>query len=217
MKKLSFAIFGMGRFGKGVAEILLDAECEVIIIDKYEDNIQGLADRATYAVRADVREPGALESIGISNVDVVVIAMAGDLEANIMTAMYAKEVGVPKIVAKCGSPLHGSILNKIGVDKVVYPEKEMGKRVAKNLLSGDFVDMIDLSSKFSIAEMMVPAAWAGKSLKELDLRDKYRINVLAVRRGEEDITVAIDPAAPLSENEMLLILGNNNDLNNLFK
>lgn len=214
MKKSSYAIFGLGRFGSSVANELLDAECEVMVIDKCEEYVQEFAEKATYAVRADVTEPGVLESLGIGNVDVVIIAMAGDLEANIMTAMYAKELGVSWVLSKASSPLHGAILNKIGVDRVIYPEREMGKRVARNMLSGGFVDLVELAGDFSLAEIKVPQGWTGKSLAELNTRDVYRVNVVAIKNGDQ-INVNINPHQALQDDDLLVILGDNDDLNKL--
>ena len=214
MKKSSYAVFGLGRFGYSVANELLDAECEVMVIDKSEEYIQEIADRATYAVRADVTEPGVLESLGISNVDVVIIAMAGDLEANIMTAMYAKELGVPWVISKASSPLHGAILNKIGVDRVIYPEREMGRRVARNILSGGFIDLVELSGDFSLAEIKVPHGWEGKSLAELNTRDAYKVNVVAIKSADR-INISVDPHEALRADDLLVILGDNENLNKL--
>ncbi len=213
-KRASYAIFGMGRFGVSIAEVLLEAECEVMVIDRSEEHLQKIASQATYAIRADVTEEGVLESIGIGNVDVVIIAMAERLEASIMVAMYAKESGVSRIIAKCSSPLHGAILHKIGVDEVIYPEREMGKRVARNLLTGGFVDLVELSDNFSMVEVKAPAAWAGKSLAQLKIRDTYNINVVALKKGEQ-VCVNLDPHEPLEQGETLIMLGNNEDLNRL--
>lgn len=214
MKKASYAIFGLGRFGHSIAEILLDANCEVMVIDKSEELVQELSKKAAYAICADVTESGVLDSLGIKNLDVVIIGIGGNLEANIMTAMYAKEVGVDKVIAKCSSPLHGAILNKIGVDEVIYPEREMGKRVARNLLSGGFVDLFELSENFSMAEVLVKEAWIGKSLSQLNMRDSYKVNVVAlIEQGE--VYVNIDPNKPLKEGQMLIVLGDNRDLNHL--
>ncbi len=213
-KKTSYAIFGMGRFGISIAEVLLEAECEVMVIDRSEERLQKIASQATYAIKADVTEEGVLESIGIGNVDVVIIAMAERLEASIMVAMYARESGVSRVIAKCSSSLHGAILHKIGVDEVIYPEREMGKRVAKNLLTGGMIDLFELSENFSMAEMKVPAAWEGKSLAQLRIRDTHKINVVAIKKDGE-ICVSLDPHVPLRQDEMLIMLGNNEDLNRL--
>lgn len=214
MKKTSYAIFGMGRFGLSLAEVLLDAECEVMVIDRSEERLQEIGSRATYAIRADITEPGVLESIGINNVDVVIIAMAENLEANIMAAMYAVEVGVPQVIAKSSNSLHGAILNKIGVTKVIAPEKEMGKRLAKNLLTGNFVDLIELSDNFSMVEIEVPESWAGKSLSELRVRDTYNVNVVAVKEAEK-MKVNIASSELLRAEDVLIVLGENKDLNKL--
>lgn len=137
-------------------------ELRCTAIDDKDDNVQDIAEKVSYAVKADVRDPGILESLGVQNVDVAVIAVAENMEASITATMQVKELGVPFVMAKAMNSLHGRILEKIGADKVIYPEHSMGIRVARNLLSSGFVDMFELSSDFSMAEFKIPREWIGK-------------------------------------------------------
>lgn len=168
MKDKSFAVIGLGQFGTALAITLAESNCDVLAIDDKEENIQEIAEKVTYAVKADVREPGILQSLGVQNVDVAIIAVSENMEASISATMQAKELGVPFVMAKATNGLHGRILNKIGADQVINPEQSMGLRVAKNLMSSGFLDIFELSSEFSMAEFRIPDEWVGKSLSELE-------------------------------------------------
>lgn len=212
MSGKSFAVIGLGQFGMTLAKELANADYDVLAIDDKDENIQEIADTVTYAVRADVREPGILKSLGVQNVDVAIIAVAENMEASITATMQAKDLGVPCVISKAMNTLHGRILEKIGADQVIYPERSMGLRVARNLTSNGFEDIFELSSEFSMAEFRIPADWAGKSLVELKIREKYKINVVAVKLGDE-VNVNIDPAEKLKEGCVLVAAGKNQDLN----
>lgn len=212
MKDKSFAVIGLGQFGMTLAVALADADCDVLAIDEKEENIQEVADRVTYAVKADVREPGVLKELGVQNVDVAIIAVSENMEASIMSTMQAKDLGVPFVMAKAMNQLHGRILSKIGADQVIYPEQSMGLRVAKNLMSSGFVDMFELSSDFSMAEFHIPAEWAGKSLTSLKIREKYKINIIGIKVGDE-VKVDLDPEEALPADGTLIAVGRNQDLN----
>ena len=212
MEGKSFAVIGLGQFGRTLAKELANSECDVLAIDDKDENIQEIAEKVTYAVRADVREPGILKSLGVQNVDVAIIAVAENMEASITATMQAKDLGVPCVISKAMNTLHGRILEKIGADQVIYPERSMGLRVARNLTSNGFEDIFELSSEFSMAEFRIPADWAGKSLVELKIREKYKINVVAVKLGDE-VNVNIDPAEKLKEGCVLVAAGKNQDLN----
>ena len=212
MKEKSYAVIGLGLFGMAVATTLAEANCDVLAIDDNEENVQDIAQKVTYAVKADVREPGILKTLGLQNVDVAVIAVAENMEASIVATMQAKELGVPFVMAKAMNELHGRILEKIGADKVISPEKSMGVRVARNLLSSGFVDMFELSSEFSMAEFRVPKEWVGRTLRELKIREKYNINLIAVKQGE-NVNVNFDPEESLPSDCTLIAVGKNCDLN----
>ena len=208
MKEKSYAVIGLGQFGMSVAETLAESDCDVLAIDAREENIQEIADKVTYAVRADVREPEVLRALGVQNVDVAVIAVAENMEASIMATMQAKELGVPYVLAKAMNALHGKILEKIGADRVIYPEQSMGLRVARNLMSGGFLDVFELSTEFSMAEFPVPTEWIGKSLQELQLRESHDINIIAIKVGN-DVEINLDPVKPLEADWHLIAIGKN--------
>lgn len=214
MKRKSFAVIGLGQFGMSLAETLAEFDCDVLAIDDKEENVQEVADKVTYAVKADVREQGVLKSLGVQNVDVAVVAVAENMEASIMATMQAKELGVPFVLAKAMNDLHGRILSKIGADEVICPEQSMGLRVARNLMSDGFVDMFELSREFSMAEFRIPSGWVGKSLLQLRIREKYHINIIAVKKGE-NVDVNLKPEEILEEGCTLVAVGKNDDLNNL--
>ncbi len=214
MNGKSYAVIGLGRFGMALASTLAEADCDVMVIDNDDEKIQEMAENVTYAVKADVREPGALKSLGVQNMDVVVVGISEDMEASILATLQAKDLNVPFVMAKAMNELHGRILSKLGADEVIYPEKAMGLRTARNLLSSSLLDIFELSSDFSIAEFTVPAAWVGKSLSQLKIRERNNINVMAVKSGET-VSVDLDPSAPLKEGCTLVAFGRNRDLNRI--
>lgn len=215
MKK-GFAVLGLGRFGMSVATHLAQAGAEVMVVDKDENNVHEVADLVTYAVQGDISDPETLKSLGIGNLDAVIVAVAGNMEASVMATILAKEQGVPYVMAKAQNEMHGKILDKVGADSVIYPEKEIGARVARNLTVGNFIDLFELSSKVSMVEMIVKEEWEGKTLIELDLRGRYGINVVAVRCGN-DLDVSPAPTEALHSGMHLLLTGYNHDLKKLMQ
>ena len=213
MIKRQFAVLGLGKFGFSIAKTLSNAGYEVIAVDRNEDIVQEIADIVTYALKADVTEPGVLKNIGIRNVDAVVVAISENMESSVMATILAKEAGAPYGLSKAGTELHGQILKKIGADEIIYPEQAMGARAAKKLISGSFLDLYELSKSFSMVEVIMPADWAGKSLKELNLRKKG-INVIGMIQ-EDSIELNIDPDMPLPANETLLIVAKNDILSKI--
>ena len=201
-----FAVFGLGSFGWSVALTLESLGCDVLVVDKSYEKIQEIADQVSYAMRADVADPEAMQALGGRNLDGAVVAISESLEASIMATMLSKEMGIPYVLAKAQDNLQGTILEKVGADSVVYPEREMGSRVAKNLVSNTFSDWIELSSEYSMAEIKVPEKWAGRSLSELKVREKYGINVVGIIQHEQ-VNVTFDPHAPLPEDGILIIIG----------
>lgn len=212
IKDKSFAVIGLGQFGMAFALTLAELNCDVMVIDIKEENIQEIADKVTYAVRADVREPGILKSLGVQDVDVAVIAVSENMEASVMATMQVKELGVPYVIAKALGRLHGKILEKIGADEVIYPEQSMGVRVAKNLITSGLVDVFELSTEVSIAEFRIPPEWVGKNLAELKIREKHHINIIAVKQGD-NIEVNMKPNEALPDNCFLIAIGKQKDLN----
>lgn len=210
MKK-QFAVFGLGSFGWSVALTLESLGCDVLVVDKSYEKIQEISDQVSYAMKADVSDPEAMQALGGRNLDGAVVAVSESLEASIMATMLSKEMGIPYVLAKAQDRLQGTILEKVGADSVVYPEREMGSRVAKNLVSGTFSDWIELSSEYSMAETVIPAKWAGRSLSELKIREKYGINVVGIIQDEK-VNVMFDPQEPLPVDGILIVIGANSVL-----
>jgi trk system potassium uptake protein TrkA len=215
MKK-QFAVIGMGRFGSSVATALYRLGYEVLAIDKHEERIEHVLNRVTHAVQADSTDEEALRAIGIRNFDVVVVAIGQDIQASILTSLILKEMGVKMLVVKAQTDLHGKVLTKIGVDKVIFPERDMGLRLAHNLISPNVVDYIELSEDHSIVEIHVTPPMIGKSLRELDIRAKYGCNVMAIKRKDR---MNISPRAEdqIRENDILIVVGSNENLRKLEK
>ena len=210
----SYAVFGLGRYGIAVATELVNNGADVLAVDIDEDIVNSAVADIPFCRCADITDPEVIKQLGISNVDVVVIAMANNLEASVMSVILCKEAGVNMVIAKCADEMQGKILCKVGADKVVYPESESGVRLAKNLLSAGMVDLIDLSEDISVIEIPVREKWVGKTLIELDLRKKYAINIIAIRNGE-DILVNIDPNVQLSNEMQLVVIINKTNINKL--
>ncbi|PKM55251.1 MAG: potassium transporter Trk [Firmicutes bacterium HGW-Firmicutes-5] len=206
-----FVVFGLGKFGRSVAETLAYNGKEVLAIDIKEEVIQDVADLVTHAVQADVTDGDALKALGIGNFDVAVVAISNNLQASIMATILAKELGVPYVLAKAQNEIHKRVLEKVGADKVIFPEREIGTRIANNLISENFIDYIELSIDHSIVEIEVMVEWVGKTLKELNMRANYGINVMAIRKDEK---IIITPGADfiLQPSDVLVVIGSNEDL-----
>lgn len=206
-----FAVFGLGSFGKSVALTLQSFGCDVIAVDNCYEKIQDIADSVSYAMCGDVTEPEFMKTIGARNLDGAVIAVSENLEAAIMATMISKEMGISYVLVKAMDELQGKILEKVGADSIVYPEIDMGERVAKKLISTEFIDWIELSPDYSLTEKLIPKQWEGKSLAELRVREKYGINVIGILK-EDKMDMALDPSKPLQPDDMLFIIGKNSDL-----
>ena len=205
--KKSYAIFGLGRYGLAVARELVAGGAEVLAIDRSESIVNSLAAEIPLCKCADVTDGDVLRQLDIGSFDTVIIAMAGSLESTVMATMLCKELGVKTVIAKCYNEIHQKILSRVGADQVVIPESESGARLAKNLLSAGFVDLLEISRDVSMVEVSVQPEWVGKSLLELNLRRKYGINIVAIREGGT-VSVTIDPEKPLSKEARLLVIGN---------
>lgn len=214
MKKKQYAVFGLGSFGESVAVTLQSLGCETIVVDKDMERIEDIASKVSYAMQADFADPDVVRSLGTRNLDGVVVAVSDNMEASIMVTLVSKEVGVPYVLAKAKNQLHADVLKKIGADTVIFPEEEMGKRIARHLMSSSFADWIALSDKFSIVEAEVPVKWVGKTLTELDVRRIHNVNVVGIKRGEE-VEVNPDPNIPLEEHAIVILVGENHTLEEL--
>lgn len=210
MKK-SVAVVGLGRFGNSVAKELYTSGSDVLVIDENQEKIDDIANFVTCAIRLDICDPRALEEAGIGDMDVVIVAMSESLEASIMAIMTAKALNVKSVIAKAKDEFMGAILEKLGADQIIYPEKESGIRLCHKVVSSNFIDYFDISDTTSLVEMYPRQEWIGKSLRQLDLRKKYKVNVVAVMQND-DFNIAMDPDEPLKAEEKLLLTIKKKDL-----
>jgi len=220
MKKQTFAVIGLGRFGSAMATTLAELGHEVIGIDGSQDIVERLADHLHSAAALDATDERSLKAAGIQDVDCAVISIGENIEASLLVVMLVKDMGIRKIVAKAVTPLHGRILERIGVDRVVYPEHDMAVRVAHSLVVANVLDYIELSRDFSIVELPAPVEFAGKTLRELALRNRFGLTLIAIRRrdhaGAPEVT-HVSPGADerVLAGDVLALLGPNDRLANL--
>lgn len=214
LKMKSFVVIGCGRFGESVAKTLYKLGHEVLVIDKSPETVQAIADEVTHAVQADVMDENVLKELGLSNFDVAVVAIGSNLEASIFATLMAKEVGVPKVVTKAQSELHGKLLYKIGADKIIFPERDMGIRVGHNLVSNNILDFIELSPDYGILEITALGEWEDKSLSQLRLSTKYGLNVMVIKKGAK---VIVPPSASdiVEKDDVLVVIGSTKDINKI--
>ncbi|WP_053366778.1 potassium channel family protein [Bacillus sp. FJAT-27245] len=206
-----YAVIGLGRFGISLAESLYEAGQEVLGVDISEERVQEAQTAVTHAVIADSTDPEALKSIGIRNFDTVIVAIGNDIQASILTVLLLKEAGVKKVIAKAINKLQGQVLNKVGADWVIFPERDMGERVAHMLLSPNVLNFIELSKEYSVEEIKVPSSMTNQSLRELDLRARYNLSVIAIRHGR-NINISPSPDETIDEGDVLVVIGGNRDL-----
>ena len=210
----TYAVFGLGRYGSAVAKELVNNGAEVLAVDIDEEKVNDAVADIPLCKCADVTDPEVLKQLGVANIDVVVISMATDLEASVMATMLCKEMGVKTVISKCSSEMNCKILSKFGADRVIFPESESGIRLAKNLVSSGFVDILDISNDVSMVELEVRPEWENKSLLELDLRKKYSINIVSVIEDGK-ASVIIDPEKPLKKSMRLIVIADTAKLRKL--
>lgn len=214
MKNKEYVVFGLGRFGSSVARQLEMNGCKVLAVDCDEEQVKEAADHVTVAMRADISDVNALDELGIRNFDGAIVAIGGNLEASVLATIWAKEHGVKLIIAKASSELQGRILKKVGADRIVFPEREMGIHLANSLIMNSLFDTIELTSEYSIADISVQDSWIGKNLKELKLRDRFHVDVIAVKRnGRMLVTPSADEK--FISGDVCVILGKNTTLKRL--
>lgn len=214
MKKKQFVVIGLGRFGTSVAETLYKLGHDVLAVDVNEERIHNIAEFVTHAVQADVTDEENLRSLGINNFDVAVIGIGVDMQDSIMITLLAKEIGIKYVIAKANSELHAKILYKIGADKVVFPERDTGVRVAHDIVGSNILDYIELSSEYSLAEIMAMDEWHDKTLEQLNMRVKYGINVVAVKR-QDDIDIAPSSQYKIIKGDIVVAIGKYKNINKL--
>lgn len=212
----SFVVIGMGRFGSNLTKTLAELGNEVLAIDEDIKRIQEISNYVTNAVVCGYQDENALKSLGVRNFDCAVVAISNDVEANIFLTHMLKDMGVPYVVSKAVTDLHARVLKQVGADKVVYPEKDMGLKVAQSLTAANIIDFIDLSDEYSIVEIKMPAKWVGKTLKQLKLRTEYGINVVAIKNLVDDnIDISPSPDYIFKDTDIVAIIGSSEDISKI--
>jgi trk system potassium uptake protein TrkA len=214
--KQQYAVIGLGRFGTSIARRLHAAGEEVLGIDISEERVEDAELYITQGVIADSSDKKALIPLDIDNFDCVIVAIGNDIQASILTAMLLKNLGVKKLIAKAVGKRHGQVLEAIGVDWIIYPERDMGERVANQLLSPNRLDYIELHNEYNIEEIMIPPKMVGKSLRELDIRAKFKINVISILRNG-DVVISPTPDELLQKEDILVTIGKKNHLEKFLK
>ncbi|MDW7668499.1 MAG: TrkA family potassium uptake protein [Bacillota bacterium] len=209
-----FVVIGCGRFGSSVAKTLTKLGYDVLAIDKDPDKVQEISEYVTHAVQADAVDENALKTLGIRNFDVAIVTIGSDIQASIMGTLIAKELGVKKVISKAQNELHGKVLYKIGANKVIFPERDIGIRVAHNLVSSNILDVIEFAPDYSIIEVAAKQEWEDKSLKDLKLPRTYGVSVMAIKTGED---VNISPYAEdvVKRGDTLIVIGDSASLKKL--
>lgn len=211
-----FAVIGLGRFGSSICRELRKEGKQVLAIDRDESKVNEFKNIATHAVILDSTDEEALKEIGIKNVDHVIVAIGENIQASILTTVILTDLGVEKITVKAQNDHHEKILRKLGIDRVVHPERDMGRRIALNIISNNILDYLDLSDDHRIAEVKAGKKMIGKSLQQLDIRARYQCNVVAVKRGEV-IDVSPKPEFEFNMDDILLVIGKEKDINRFEK
>ena len=210
MKK-SVLVLGLGRFGTSLAVTLCQLGHEVMAVDANAARVEGVKDLVTHAIQANISSERAISQLGVRNFDCVAVCVGEDIRASVLAVVMCKEYGAKYVVCKANDPLHEKLLYKTGADKVLQIEREGGIRLAHALVSQSVLDFINLSDEYSISDIRLPASWAGKSLAELNVRAKYKLSVIALRRNSH-ILINVDPYAPLQKGDELVVIGANEDL-----
>ncbi|MDW8801290.1 TrkA family potassium uptake protein [Clostridium sp. A1-XYC3] len=214
MNKKQFLVIGLGRFGTSVARTLYQLGHDVLAVDTNEERVQNVAEDVTHAIHTDATDEENLKSLGINNFDVAIVGIGVDIQDSVMITLLLKEVGIKYVIAKANTELHAKILYKIGADKVVFPERDTGVRVAHDLVGDNVLDYIELSSEYSIAEIMSEESWYGRTLGELDMRSRYGINVVAVKRAD-DIDISPTSDYTIQKGDVIVAIGKYKCLNKL--
>ena len=209
-----FVVVGLGRFGASVAETLADNGHDVLAIDRDPEKVQAISGDVTHAVEADATDEEALKTLGVRNFDVAVVSIGDNVSANILCTLILKELNLPYVIVKAPDTLHGKVLTKVGADRVVYPERDMGVRIAQNLISSNVLDYIEFAPEYGVIEILASQNMVGRTLKELELRANFDVNVMAIKRGEQ---IYISPGADdkIMEGDKLVLMGKNENLDKM--
>lgn len=207
----TFAVIGLGRFGSSVAEELCSLGHQVLAIDTDADAVQRMADRVTQAVVGDCQDPEVLRALGVKNADGAVVAFSNDIGSSALIALNLKELGIPRLVCKARNHSHRELLQRIGADQVVFPEHESGRKLARTLASREILNYMELSEEYGIVKRLVPVSWQGKTLRKLDVRAKYHVNVVAVQSTGGSIQTVPQPDYAFQPEDIIFTLGDNGD------
>ena len=210
-----FAVIGLGTFGASIARSLFQMDQEVLAIDSDAEAVDDIKDDVTQAIQADMDSEEVLRSLGLNNFDAVIVAIGKDIQTSILVSLLCKEIGVQCLVARARNDLHAKVLSKIGVDKVIFPERDTGARLAHSLVSSNILDVIELSDAYSLVSLAVPKVWSGKTLKELNMRVIYGITAIAVEDGHGKTEISPGPNRKLMLGESVTVVGSNENIQNL--
>lgn len=211
-----YVVIGAGRFGSSVAIQLGSLGAEVMVIDRSEENLQVMAEKVTHTVQADATDENSLRTLGVRNFDVAIVAIGSDIQSSILATLLLKEQGISYVIAKAQSEHHAKVLYKIGADRVILPERDMGSRVANSLVSTSFMEMIELATDYSVAEYTPKEKWLNKPLNTLGLPKRYGVSLMAIKRGAE-IIITINPDTVILPLDVLILVGHNDNLIKLEK
>ncbi len=214
MANKQYIVIGLGRFGSSVAKTLYKLDCEVVAVDSDVHKVEEISDFVTHSMCFDATDEAALKQLGVSNFDVAVVAIGSDIQASIMVTLALKELGVPFIVSKSSNKIHSKILYKIGADKVIQPENDIGIRIAHNIVSSSVLDYIQLSDDYRVNELVVPDEWTDKSIYEMNFREKYHISVVAIKR-EKEIIVSPNNEDVLRDGDIIVCICKNQDIDKI--
>lgn len=214
IKHKSYAVIGCGRYGFSIAETLSSYNLDVLVIDNDKHKIQDISPLVAKAIVADSTDESVLRDLSINSMDAVIIAIASDIEASIMTTLIVKDIGAKYVVCKANNDKHAKVLEKIGADKIVFPEKDMAIKTARTLILPNFMELIELEKDYNIAEIKIPEKWIGNTIIELDLRKKYSINVIGILKNDK-LSLNIDPTKPLRKEDILFVIGKIEDIMNI--
>ncbi|AYU54871.1 potassium channel family protein [Staphylococcus debuckii] len=211
-----FVVIGLGRFGGSIVRELNALGMDVMAIDMSEARVNEYSEIATHAVVADTTDEAVMKSLGIRNFDQVIVAIGENIQTSTLTTLILKELGVKKVIAKAQNDYHAKILNKIGADLVVHPERDMGRRIAHNIASASVLDYLELADEYSIVEAKANERIAGQTIVDLDIRAHYGINIIAIKR-DKDVIISPDPNMNIELGDILIMIGHDNDLNRFEK
>lgn len=213
----TFVVIGLGRFGTAIARELSALGHEVLAMDMAEEKVQRVADKVTHAVVGDARDINVLNALGVRNFDCAVVAMGSDVGNSALITLNLKELGLQQVVCKAQSHVHQRVLEKIGADRVIFPEHEMGVKLAQGLSSSSVLNFIEFSEDYGIVELAIPKSWQGRSIRELDVRNAFHVNIIAVRKKDVPGTLDVAPGANclLEAGDNVVAVGRSEDINRL--